>query len=132
MIDPFPRSPYTNLRVLFVQVVLLSRVVPQVVQLVAVGVSVGVKLALVHAVLAVAGPDADHLGVEKWIVLQHMERQDEAHLFSGAGMELASTQKRDAHNDEQGSLPMSCRFGLITRRSMHTPRFDAAFDEGNG
>lgn len=65
----------TNLGVLVVQVVLLSGVVLQVVQLVAVGVGVVVELAQVQAVLALAGAGAGHVRVEEFIALQKRKKK---------------------------------------------------------
>lgn len=50
---------------------LLSGIVLQVEQLVAVGVSFRGELARIHAVIALRGAPAGHLGVEEFIALQN-------------------------------------------------------------
>ena len=61
----------TYLGVLVVEVVLLSGVVLEVVELVAEGVSVGVKLTQVQAVLTLAGASAGDLRIEEFIALRN-------------------------------------------------------------
>ena len=75
----------TNLGVLIVQVVLFSGIILEVVKLVAVGVRVGVKLAPIHAVLALAGTPTGHFWVEELVGLQRIKKHGAPKQDGGVG-----------------------------------------------
>ena len=88
------RRGKTHLGVLVVEVVLLSGVVLQVEQLVAVGVSFRGKLARIYAVIALCGAPAGHLGVEEFIALQNNpadKKKNDKEIFYVMELQVART-----------------------------------------